>query len=148
MMNRILAASIRLSVCTLLLVACPLFAHKSQPAKIKAAAIEVEMIQSDEIKLPAEFQIALYENLIRQLHKQGFFAGVSRGGRQRRGRHRPRCSAQHRAGFQGGQRESQEGNDSCRRHVDHGSLPVHETVRNVTLGAGCERQGPVLWRDS
>jgi len=72
MMNRILAASIRLSVCTLLLVACPLFAHKSQPAKIKAAAIEVEMIQSDEIKLPAEFQIALYENLIRQLHEQGF----------------------------------------------------------------------------
>ena len=30
------------------------------------------MIQSGEIKLPAEFQIALYENLIRQLGKQGF----------------------------------------------------------------------------
>jgi hypothetical protein len=71
-MNRILIASIRLSLCALLLVVCPLFARKSQPAKIKAAAIEVQMIQSDEIKLPAEFQIALYENLIRQLHKQGF----------------------------------------------------------------------------
>src|SRR5882757_7259938 len=30
--------------------------------KINASAIQVEMSQSDEIKLPAEFQIALYEN--------------------------------------------------------------------------------------
>ena len=28
------------------------------------------MIQSDEIKLPAEFQVALYENLIQQLGKK------------------------------------------------------------------------------
>jgi len=28
--------------------------------------------QSDEIELPAEFQIALYENLVRQLEKKGF----------------------------------------------------------------------------
>ncbi len=38
---------------------------------MKASAIKVEMIQSDEIKLPAEFQIALYENLIQQLEKKG-----------------------------------------------------------------------------
>jgi hypothetical protein len=50
----------------------PLFAHKNRPPKLTATAIEVEMIQSDEIKLPAEFQMALYENLIRQLNKQGF----------------------------------------------------------------------------
>ena len=71
-MNRILDASIRLSVSTLVLAASPLLAQKNQPAKIKAAAIQVEMIQSDEIKLPAEFQVALYENLIRQLEKNGF----------------------------------------------------------------------------
>src|SRR5467141_3984517 len=41
-------------------------------AKIKASAIQVAMIQSNEIKLPAEFQIALYENLVHQLEKQGF----------------------------------------------------------------------------
>ena len=29
------------------------------------------MIRSDEIKLPAEFQVALYENLIQQLEKKG-----------------------------------------------------------------------------
>jgi len=50
------------------------------PGKIKASAIQVEMIQSDEIKLPAEFQIALYENLIHQIEKQGKFQHVYRDG--------------------------------------------------------------------
>ena len=55
-----------------LLVADPLLAEKERPAKFKAAAIQVVMVQSDEIKLPAEFQVALYENLVRQLEKRGF----------------------------------------------------------------------------
>ena len=46
----------------------------------KASAIQVLMIQSDEIKLPAEFQISLYENLIQQLQKQGRFQHVYRDG--------------------------------------------------------------------
>ncbi len=66
-MNRILSAGFRLSLFTLIFAASPLLAQKNKPAKIKAAALQVEMIQSDEIKLPAEFQVALYENLIRQL---------------------------------------------------------------------------------
>lgn len=49
-------------------------------AKIKASAIQVEMIQSDEIKLPAEFQIALYENLVQQIEKQRTFQHVYRDG--------------------------------------------------------------------
>src|SRR5712671_24524 len=49
-------------------------------AKIKASAIQVEMIQSHEIKLPSEFQIALYENLVHQLEKQGTFQHVYRDG--------------------------------------------------------------------
>jgi hypothetical protein len=49
-------------------------------AKINASAIQVEMIQSDEIKLPAEFQIALYENLIQQIEKQRTFQHVYRDG--------------------------------------------------------------------
>ena len=56
----------------LFLVAYPLLAEKKRPAKIKAAAIQVVMVQSDEIKLPEEFQVALYENLVRQLEKEGF----------------------------------------------------------------------------
>jgi hypothetical protein len=54
--------------------------REQKPAKIKASAIQVEMIQSDEIKLPAEFQIALYENLVRRIEKQGNFQHVYRDG--------------------------------------------------------------------
>src|ERR1700752_697692 len=71
-MKRILDAGIKLSLFALIFTASPLLAQKTKPAKIKAAALQIEMIQSDEIKLPAEFQVALYENLIRQLGKQGF----------------------------------------------------------------------------
>jgi len=46
----------------------------------KVSAIQVLMIQSDEIKLPAEFQISLYENLIKQLEKKGGFQHVYRDG--------------------------------------------------------------------
>jgi len=46
-------------------------AKSNAPSKIRASAIRVEMIRSDEIKLPAEFQVALYENLIQQLEKKG-----------------------------------------------------------------------------
>ncbi len=53
------------------------------PARAKASAIQVEMIRSDEIKLPAEFQISLYENLVRQLEKQGGFEHVYRDGDHR-----------------------------------------------------------------
>jgi hypothetical protein len=55
-------------------------AQEHKPAKMKASAIKVEMIRSDEIKLPAEFQIALYENLIQQLQKKGGFQHVYRQG--------------------------------------------------------------------
>jgi hypothetical protein len=50
------------------------------PAKINASAITVMMIQSDEVKLPAEFQVSLYENLIQQLQKNGGFHRVYREG--------------------------------------------------------------------
>jgi len=71
-MKRILDAAIKLSLFALIFSASPLLAQNNKPAKIKAAALQVEMIKSDEIKLPAEFQVALYENLIRQLEKKGF----------------------------------------------------------------------------
>jgi hypothetical protein len=71
-MKRHLTSGIGLWTVSLLCAACPLFARTSEPTKIKARAIQVEIIQSDEVTLPAEFQIALYENLIQQLEKQGF----------------------------------------------------------------------------
>ena len=54
--------------------------QEHQLARIKASAIQVDMIQSDEIKLPPEFQVALYENLIRQVEKHGKFQHVFRDG--------------------------------------------------------------------
>jgi RNA polymerase sigma-70 factor, ECF subfamily len=55
-------------------------ARDRQPAKISASEITVMMIQSDEVTLPAEFQVALYENLIQQLQKKGGFRRVYREG--------------------------------------------------------------------
>jgi hypothetical protein len=52
----------------------------AKPPKIPASAISVLMIQSGEIKLPAEFQVSLYENLIQQLQKKGGFQHVYREG--------------------------------------------------------------------
>ena len=48
--------------------------------KMKAAAIKVTMIESSEIKLPAEFQVALYEDLLQQLQKKGGIPKVYREG--------------------------------------------------------------------
>jgi hypothetical protein len=79
-MNRLLSALIKLSLFAVALSPSPSLAQEKKPAKIKASAIQVKMIQSDEIKLPAEFQIALYENLIQQLEKKGGFQHVYRDG--------------------------------------------------------------------
>jgi hypothetical protein len=68
-----------LSVLTALVAATPRNARALPPAT-KASAIQVIMIESNEIKLPAEFQIALYENLIEQLQKNGGFQHVYRQG--------------------------------------------------------------------
>jgi hypothetical protein len=48
--------------------------------KMKASALEVEMIQSDDIIVPAAFQVAIYENLIQQLGKKASFLHVYRDG--------------------------------------------------------------------
>jgi hypothetical protein len=56
--------------------------QKATPAKIKAAAIKVSLIESNEIKLPAEFQVSLYEDLIAQLTKKGGIPKVYRDGDQ------------------------------------------------------------------
>jgi len=71
-MKRLVGRAILMFLFILLVAGRPLVAQNPQPSKTKVAAIQVEMIQSDEIKLPAEFEIALYENLIRQLGKEGF----------------------------------------------------------------------------
>lgn len=55
-------------------------AQEKQPAKIKASTIQVKMIGADDVTLPAEFQVSLYEQLINQLQKKGVFQHVYRDG--------------------------------------------------------------------
>lgn len=69
--------------CTVLFSGSSLLGQEQHAAKLKADAIQIIMIQSDEIKLPAEFQISLYENLIQQLQKLGTFQRVYRDGDRR-----------------------------------------------------------------
>jgi len=79
-MKRYSHTTLCLAVVALAFAARP---SSAQPVKTKVSAIQVEMISSDEIKLPAEFQISLYENLVRQLEKQGGFEHVYRDGDRR-----------------------------------------------------------------
>jgi RNA polymerase sigma factor (sigma-70 family) len=58
----------------------PLRTQGKRPAKINASEISVMMIRSDGVRLPAEFQVSLYENLIQQLQKNGGFHRVYREG--------------------------------------------------------------------
>ena len=62
------------------LVAPLVRAQEKQPKKIKASTIQVKMIGADEVTLPAEFQVSLYEQLINQLQKKAVFQHVYRDG--------------------------------------------------------------------
>jgi len=55
-------------------------AQERRPVKVRPAAVEVKMIPSDELMLPAAFQVSLYENLIDQLQKKRVFQTVYRDG--------------------------------------------------------------------
>ncbi len=58
----------------------PVSRDPKKASQARPTRIEVEMVQSDEIKLPTEFQVAIYENLLRQLQKKGGFENVYRDG--------------------------------------------------------------------
>src|SRR5260370_9615488 len=47
-------------------------------SKIQAFLIQILAVQSDEVKLPIEFQLAVYENLIEQVQKANKFQHVYR----------------------------------------------------------------------
>jgi hypothetical protein len=64
----------------IVVMAAPSSPAQQKPAKIKAGAIQVMMVHSDELKLPAEFQVSLYEDLITELGKKDRFAHVYREG--------------------------------------------------------------------
>jgi len=66
-------ASVAVCFClTVLLLGDLAFCASKEQQKIKTSGIQVAVIQADDLSVPAEFQVALYEDLIRQLEKRGF----------------------------------------------------------------------------
>jgi hypothetical protein len=67
-----------------LAIGLPSLAQAQSPAQksgpFKFSAIQVQQIQSEDVKLPAEFQVALYENVIEQIDKTKRFQRVYRDG--------------------------------------------------------------------
>jgi len=55
-------------------------AQDKAQTKIPASSIQILAVQSNEVKLPIEFQLALYENLIEQMQKAKKFQHVYRDG--------------------------------------------------------------------
>jgi hypothetical protein len=73
-------------IASLSLAAVFLFLRGAAPAeeqpqpKIRASAIQILMVQSDEVTLPIAFRLALYENLIEHVQKTNKFQHVYRDG--------------------------------------------------------------------
>src|SRR5208282_3989294 len=55
-------------------------AQDKPQAKIQASSIQILMVHSDEVKLPIDFQLALYEYVIDQVQKSNKFQHVYRDG--------------------------------------------------------------------
>jgi hypothetical protein len=58
----------------------PSFGQPQKAGPFKSSAIQIQQIQSEDVKLPAEFQMALYENVIEQVDKTKRFQHVYRDG--------------------------------------------------------------------
>lgn len=67
-------------VVALLFAASASWAQDKNPQKISASAIQIIPVHSDEVKIPAEFQMALYEHAIEEIQKTGKFQHVYREG--------------------------------------------------------------------
>ena len=73
------ATPLILLVAVLMLAAAPA-ARAQKPAKFQASAVQVMFVESTEVRLPPEFQVALYENLVEEVKKTARFQKVFREG--------------------------------------------------------------------
>jgi hypothetical protein len=79
-MTRVATLAALLLLASTFLSATASHAADAKPEKIKTSGIKVAMIQTDDIKLPAEFQVSLYENLIEQLQQKSGLQHIYREG--------------------------------------------------------------------
>ena len=50
------------------------------PKKLSASAIQILLVETHEVEIPAEFRYAMYEHIVEQVRKSGTFQKVFRGG--------------------------------------------------------------------
>lgn len=55
-------------------------AQTAPPAKLSASAIQIDMIDTGDVAIPAEFRYAVYERLVEQVRASGAFQKVYRMG--------------------------------------------------------------------
>jgi hypothetical protein len=72
--------SLLLTILASLFVANAGLAEDKPKFKTNASSIQILLVDSKEITLPAEFQVALYENLVAEVQKSGKFQHVYRDG--------------------------------------------------------------------
>lgn len=85
-MNRTVGYITRLLFSITILSACGVPSHAQpqspaqKPGPFKSSSLQVQQIQSEDVKLPAEFQMSLYENVMEQVDKTKRFQHVYRDG--------------------------------------------------------------------
>jgi len=82
--------TISMSLGTLLLAAIFVSSHPTAlaaqstaapaPKPIHASALQIQLIQAEEVKLPAEFQMSMYEHMVEEIEKTHRFEHVYRDG--------------------------------------------------------------------
>ena len=112
---------------------------------MKASAVEVKMIPSDELTLPPEFQVSLYENLIEQLRKSAVFPRVYDDGDRNADNAADlitlECTV---VKFKKGNETLREVTTDRGRNFNDAALRVHGQGRELTTCASHHREGTVL----
>ena len=64
----------------LFLAPCILSAQTAPKTKLSASAIQISMVEAEDVQMPAEFRYAVYERLVQRLRESGVFHTVYRTG--------------------------------------------------------------------
>jgi hypothetical protein len=70
----------RAFVVFVLLLPAVLVTRSAAKPTLSASAIQIEMIEANDVAIPAEFRYAIYERLVERLHESGTFQTVYRMG--------------------------------------------------------------------
>jgi hypothetical protein len=69
-----------LSLCSIMAVPTTVPAQPPSKPKLSASAIQIAMVESGDVQIPAEFRFAVYERLVERVRESGAFQKVYREG--------------------------------------------------------------------